>query len=291
MYKDILEARYTNDQKDTILILHVTESDGIIEEYIQPGSVQHQAVEERGWTEEKLVDATAEFKREQLARIAEVAKTSAAAVYNSQRETAQKELDKVTRKLNEVRHRTIEAEALYRTKREEFDKAIEKQQKKLERKENEVVEARRRIVEAETLYKVRRDELDQIRHKTIAAEALHKIKTEEHTEQLEKSRRRVLESEALVTQKKEQFEEYQKKSLEAHAVVKKIENEAPEKIRSINKYVNDNLTTEKLDIALENFLVFVKTVNENQEAIDILVNKTGKKVKPKTVLDAVKHLL
>ena len=34
MYKVILEARYTNDQQDTILVLHQSEEDGIIEEVL-----------------------------------------------------------------------------------------------------------------------------------------------------------------------------------------------------------------------------------------------------------------
>lgn len=224
MYNKIIEARYTNNQQDTILVLHETESDGIIEEYIQPGSIQHKAIEEHGWIEEKLVDATAEFKRQQLASIAEIAKVSASTLYDEEKEKAQKELER-------------------------------------------------------------------IRHKTVAAEALHKIRMEDQNQQLEKIRLKIVEFEALAARKKQHYEDELKKSLETHAVLKKLETEAPEKIRSINKYVNDNLTTEKLEIALENFLIFVQTVNENQDAIDILTNKTNKKVKPKTVIEAVKHLL
>lgn len=114
---------------------------------------------------------------------------------------------------------------------------------------------------------------------------------EDQNQQLEKIRLKIVEFEALAARKKQHYEDELKKSLETHAVLKKLETEAPEKIRSINKYVNDNLTTEKLEIALENFLIFVQTVNENQDAIDILTNKTNKKVKPKTVIEAVKHLL
>jgi len=84
MYKVILEARYTNDQQDTILVLHQSEEDGIIEEYIQPDTIQHKALEDLGWTDEKILDTTAEFKRQQMASVVEVAKIAAADLYKDQ---------------------------------------------------------------------------------------------------------------------------------------------------------------------------------------------------------------
>ena len=90
MYRDIIEARYTNDQQDTILVLHSTEEDGIIEEYIQPDTVQHKALVDLGWSEEKIVDTTAEFKRQQMASVVEVAKTAAADLYQGEVDRWQK---------------------------------------------------------------------------------------------------------------------------------------------------------------------------------------------------------
>ena len=178
MYQNILEARYTNDAQDTIYVLHETEADGVMEEYIEPGSNEHNALVEAGWDHEKLLDMTAVFKREQAATIYEVAKQAAADAYEAEME-------------------------------------------------------------------VQKSALDAIKKKASAA----------------------------------------------HALQKKIEKEAPEKIRAINKYVVDNTTSEKLDVAIDNFITFVKTINENEEAIELIKKKTGKNIKPKTALDALKHLI
>jgi hypothetical protein len=171
MYQNILEARYTNAAQDTIYVLHETEADGVMEEYIEPGSNEHNALVEAGWDHEKLLDMTADFKREQAKTITDIAVQYAADQYK------------------------------------------------------------------ESL-------------------ALHK-----------------------------------KKATAAHALQKKLEKQAPEKIRAINKYVVDNMTSEKLDVAIDNLITFLETINENEEAIELIKKKTGKNIKPKTALDALKHLI
>lgn len=178
MYHNILEARYTNDSQDTIYVLHETEADGVMEEYIEPGSNEHNALVEAGWDHEKLLDITAEYKRQQSATLYEVAKQAAVDAY-----------------------------------------------------------------------------------------------------------------EAEIKMQKSALSEIQKKASLAHVLHKKIEKGAAEKIRAINKYVIDNTTSEKLDVAIDNFITFAKTINENEEAIELIKKKTGKNIKPKTALDALKHLI
>lgn len=232
MYKEIIEARYTNPQQDTILVLHETESDGIIEEYIQPGSIQHEAIEEHGWTEEKLIDATAEFKKEQLAELNQVAKLSAAQVY-------QKEQEEQERLLQKNKKRALEMEALIKVKQEERSRITQ------------------RVLEMESLIKIKQDELTRVTQK-------------------------VLEKIALEEQKK-------KKLIEQDAIMRGYETKAAEKIRSINKYVTNNVGTEKMDVAIDNFITFINVIVDDEEALAALKKRTG--AEGENVKEVLKNIL
>ena len=97
MYQNILEARYTNAAQDTIYVLHETEADGVMEEYIEPGSNEHNALTEAGWDHEKLLDTTADFKREQAKTITDIAVQYAADQYKESFGIAQEESNSSTR--------------------------------------------------------------------------------------------------------------------------------------------------------------------------------------------------
>ena len=131
MYKDIIEARYTNDQQDTILVLHQSEEDGIIEEYIQPDTVQHKALKDLGWTNEKILDTTAEFKRQQMASVVEVAKTAAADLYQGEVDRCQAEVERYQAEVDRWQKHSLEARVHAARERERMEdwkkKAIEAQ--------------------------------------------------------------------------------------------------------------------------------------------------------------------
>jgi plasmid maintenance system killer protein len=74
MINNIIEVRYTSEEWDNILTLKDT-STGIVEEIIQVGSLQHKALEEAGYDHEKIVDGTAEYKKNQLAALREAMMT------------------------------------------------------------------------------------------------------------------------------------------------------------------------------------------------------------------------
>lgn len=156
MYKDIIEARYTNDQQDTILMLHQSEEDGIIEEYIQPDTLQHKALKDLGWTDDKILDTTAEFKRQQMASIVEVAKTAAADLYQGEVDRYQAEVDRWQKHSLEARvHAERERERMEDWKK----KAIAAQL----HTENVIKELQKKVVMHESLSKKRDGQInDQI---------------------------------------------------------------------------------------------------------------------------------
>lgn len=154
MYKNIIEARYTNDQQDTILVLHQSEEDGIIEEYIQPDTLQHKALEALGWTDEKILDTTAEFKRQQMASVVEVAKTAAADLYQGEVDRYQAEVDRWQKHSLEARvHAERERERMEDWKK----KAIAAQL----HTENVIKDLQKKVVMHESLSKKRDGQINE----------------------------------------------------------------------------------------------------------------------------------
>lgn len=154
MYKDIIEARYTNDQQNTILVLHQSEEDGIIEEYIQPDTLQHKALEALGWTDEKILDTTAEFKRQQMASVVEVAKTAAADLYQGEVDRYQAEVDRWQKHSLEARvHAERERERMEDWKK----KAIAAQL----HTENVIKDLQKKVVMHESLSKKRDGQINE----------------------------------------------------------------------------------------------------------------------------------
>jgi len=75
------------------------------------------------------------------------------------------------------------------------------------------------------------------------------------------------------------------KPLLMHSLFYKLEKESKEKILSINKYVNDNISQEKIEVAIPNLIHIIKTLNENQDAINLV--KGESKFKAKTLIEAL----
>lgn len=217
MYKDIIEARYTNEQQDTILILHTIEEGVVIEEYIQPGTVQHKALEDLGWTKEKIIDATAEFKRNQINAVRESLKFTAKDVYKE-------ELDKVTSELANIRKQILEAEIMHKQKSSKFQ---------------------REIVQAELLVKQRNEE-------------------------------------ALTAQSY---------ALKAQSYLNKVEADVPEKIQSLNSFVASSISTNDLENTILKIAEFIRVYNENEEALNIVKEKSAKAKTSKSLLNALKHII
>lgn len=156
MYKDIIEARYTNDKQDTILVLHQSEEDGIIEEYIQPDTVQHKALKDLGWTDDKILDTTAEFKRQQMASVVEVAKTAAADLYQS-------EVDRCRAEAERWQKHSLEARAHAERERERMEDWKKKAIAAQLHTENVIKELQKKVVMHESLSKKRDEQInDQI---------------------------------------------------------------------------------------------------------------------------------
>ena len=69
-----------------------------------------------------------------------------------------------------------------------------------------------------------------------------------------------------------------------HSLFYKLEKESKEKILSINKYVNDNISQEKIEVAIPNLIDIIRTLNNNQDAINLV---EGNKFKAETLIEAL----
>ena len=69
-----------------------------------------------------------------------------------------------------------------------------------------------------------------------------------------------------------------------HSLFYKLEKESKDKILSINKYVNDNISQEKIEVAIPNLINIIKTLNTNQDAINLV---EGNKFKAETLIEAL----
>lgn len=98
---NVIEARYTNAEQDTIQVLHTVDGQ-VIEEYIQVGSPAHTELVECGWDHEKIVDVTAEYKKQQLKYLHDLMRS----VHKEEYEASIKENEeKLERKLKEANRR------------------------------------------------------------------------------------------------------------------------------------------------------------------------------------------
>jgi len=70
-----------------------------------------------------------------------------------------------------------------------------------------------------------------------------------------------------------------------YALSKSLEDKDKQKALAINKYVNDNVTQEKIEIAIPNLISVIQVLNENQDAINLV--KGESKFKAKTLIEAL----
>ena len=117
MYNDDVEARYTSEQQDNVLVLYNTVEDGVIEECIEVGSPQHKQLAEAGWDKDKIIDCTANFKRQQVRAVRENLKIAARDVYEV-------ELNYIKRELAILRKQLLEAQILTKQRKEEALKRL-----------------------------------------------------------------------------------------------------------------------------------------------------------------------
>lgn len=124
---NVITCRYTNVEQDNILVMYETNSpaDGVIEGIFEAGSIEHMEIEKKGWDHERIVDATADFKKQQADQIRMIAIESAQEVY-------QGEIDRKKREL-------IKAEAYFKQQDSEYRKQIVKHETLIRTKEAEIV--------------------------------------------------------------------------------------------------------------------------------------------------------
>ena len=67
--------------------------------------------------------------------------------------------------------------------------------------------------------------------------------------------------------------------------VKSLEDKDKKKLLSLNKYVNDNITQEKIDVAIPNLISVIQALNDNEDAIKIV--KGESKFKAETLVEAL----
>ena len=121
-----------------------------------------------------------------------------------------------------------------------------------------------------------------------------------YKEELARLQSHVLRNKSLVLQNKALLEKQKADILMGHATImaakameNKIEKELPKKIESANSFVNNSIDENKLSESFDKIIAFLKTVNENKEAIEILKQKSkAKNIKPKTVTEVLfKHII
>ena len=64
-FDNVIEARYTSSDQDTILVIYNYGDNGNVEVYIQKDSGDHRSLEAAGWNHERIVEITADWKRNQ----------------------------------------------------------------------------------------------------------------------------------------------------------------------------------------------------------------------------------
>lgn len=107
----------------------------------------------------------------------------------------------------------------------------------------------------------------------VYAEELERLKKERDALKLS-----VVASNAMV--KKQTHE-----TMERYAIQKSLEDKDKKKLVSLNKYVNDNITKEKIDVAIPNLISVIQALNDNEDAINIV--KGESKFKATTLVEAL----
>lgn len=74
-------------------------------------------------------------------------------------------------------------------------------------------------------------------------------------------------------------------AMRQHAMSKSLDKENKNKIVAVNKYVSDNITQEKIEVAIPNIIDVIKTLNNNKDAIDLV--KGESKFKATTLVEAL----
>ena len=191
MYDDIIEVRYTNREQDILLAVY-NSTDGVIEEYIEVGSSQHKLLEDAGWDNEKIIDCTANFKRQQTNAVRENLKKAARGVYEV-------ELNYIKRELAILRKQLLEAQILTKQRKEEALKRL--------------------------------------------------------------------------------------------TYLNKLEADFSDKVKTMNTFMSKTIPTDDINYSLNNIIEFFKVFNTNEEALNIVQNKSDKTKKSKSLLAALKHLI
>ena len=192
MYNDVMEARFTSELQDNILVLYKTDEDGIIEEYIEVESPQYKMLIDAGWDKDKIVECTADFKRQQTNAVRENLKRAARGVYEV-------ELNYIKRELAILRKQLLEAQILTKQRKEEALKRL--------------------------------------------------------------------------------------------TYLNKLESDFSDKVKSMNAFMSNTIPTDDLSYALNNIIEFFKVFNNNEEALNIIQNKSNKVKNSKSLLAALKHLI
>ena len=192
MYNDVVEARYTSEQQDNILVLYNTDEDGVIEECIEVGSIQYKQLTEAGWDKDKIIDCTANFKRQQVRAVRENLKIAARDVYEI-------ELNYIKRELSILRKQLLEAQILTKQRKEEALKRL--------------------------------------------------------------------------------------------TYLNKLEADFSDKVKSMNAFMSKTIPTDDINYTLTNIIEFFKVFNTNEEALNIVQNKSDKTKNSKSLLAALKHLI
>ena len=112
----------------------------------------------------------------------------------------------------------------------------------------------------------------------LAAADVYSEEVERLKKERDKLKLSVVASNAMV--KKQTHE-----TMERYAIQKSLEDKDKKKLLSLNKYVNDNITQEKIDVAIPNLISVIKALNDNEDAIKIV--KGESKFKAETLVEAL----
>jgi len=112
----------------------------------------------------------------------------------------------------------------------------------------------------------------------LAAADVYSEEVERLKKERDKLKLSVVASNAMV--KKQTHE-----TMERYAIQKSLEDKDKKKLLSLNKYVNDNITQEKINVAIPNLISVIQALNDNEDAIKIV--KGESKFKAETLVEAL----
>tara|TARA_B100000965_G_scaffold99392_1_gene81375 strand:+ start:2956 stop:3531 length:576 start_codon:yes stop_codon:yes gene_type:complete len=81
------------------------------------------------------------------------------------------------------------------------------------------------------------------------------------------------------------FKKQTHESMERYVIQKNLEDKSKTRLPALNKYVKDNITQEKVEVAIPNLISVIQALNENEDAIDLV--KGESKIKAKTLIEAL----